>query len=128
MLGDSNPTKSRLEKCGGTKVRDPFGEKMEDFISDLDLLDVPLKNGKYTWSNKRARVGHIAERLDIFLVSSLFIQQNILPASFSLPLVVFDLKPIVLTLTQHENLIPIRFCFNLHWLQDGKLIELIKTI
>ena len=48
IAGDFNTTKSQLEKCGGTKIRDPFGEKMEDLISDLDLMDTPLKNGKYT--------------------------------------------------------------------------------
>ena len=31
--GDFNTTKSQPEKPGGTKVRDPFGEKMEDLIS-----------------------------------------------------------------------------------------------
>ena len=59
IVGDFNTTKSQLEKHGGTKVKDPFGEKMEDLISDMDLLDIPLKNGKYTWSNIRPGVGHI---------------------------------------------------------------------
>ena len=45
---DFNTTKTQLEKRGGTKVRDPFGDKMEDLISYLDLLDIPLNNRKYT--------------------------------------------------------------------------------
>ena len=48
IVGDFNTTKSQLEKHGGIKVRNPFGEKMEDMISDLALLDTPLKNEKYT--------------------------------------------------------------------------------
>ena len=40
---------------------------------DLDLLDIPLRNEKYTWSNRRTGIGHIATRLDKFLVSSTFL-------------------------------------------------------
>ena len=45
---DFHTTKSQLDKWGGTKVGDPFGEKMEDLVSYLDLLDIPLRNRKYT--------------------------------------------------------------------------------
>ena len=48
IVGDFNTTKTQSEKRGGTKVRDPFGENMEDLMVDLDLLDIPLRNGKYT--------------------------------------------------------------------------------
>ena len=43
---------------------------MEDLIADLDLLDISLRNMKYTWSNKRVEIRHVATRLDRFLVSS----------------------------------------------------------
>ena len=33
-------------------IRDPFGEKLEDLMAELDLLDPMPKNGKFTWSNK----------------------------------------------------------------------------
>jgi hypothetical protein len=52
---------------------DQFGEKMDDLISDLDLFDVPPTKGMYTWNNKRAGPGHIAARLDRFLISSSFL-------------------------------------------------------
>ena len=48
LVGDVNAIKSHSEKGGGLIIRDPFREKMEDLIVDLDLLDLPLKNGKYT--------------------------------------------------------------------------------
>ena len=51
FVGDFNATKSQMEKRGGSIVRDPFGEKMEDLMADLDLLDPSLKNEKYTGSN-----------------------------------------------------------------------------
>ena len=53
LEGDFNASKSKVEKRGCSIIRNPFGEKIEDLMVDLDLLDPPLKNGKYTWSNKR---------------------------------------------------------------------------
>ena len=92
---------------------DPFGEKMEDLMADLDLLDIPLRNGKYTWSNKRTGIGHVVERLDKFLVSSTFLQKDLLPTSLALPSAVLDHKPLALILSSPTNLEPIPFRFNM---------------
>ena len=70
--GDFNANKSQVEKRGGSIVRDPFGEKMEDLMVDLDLLDPPLKNGKFTWRNKITGPSHIAARLDRFFTAPPF--------------------------------------------------------
>lgn len=43
---------------------------MEDLMNDWDLLDVKPNRGKYTLTNKRVGVNHIAARLDHFLVST----------------------------------------------------------
>ena len=69
LSGDFNATKSQAKKRGGSIIKDPFGEKMEDLMAYLDLLEPPLKNGKYTWSNKRTCPSHIVARLDRFLYS-----------------------------------------------------------
>ena len=81
IAGDFNTTKSSLEKRGGSIIRDPFDEKLEDLLAELDLLDPMPKNGKYTWSNKRVGPEHIAARLDRFLVSTTFIQKDFLPST-----------------------------------------------
>ena len=86
-----------------------------------------MKNRKYSWSNRRVGVGHIAARLDRFVVSIAFLQQNLLPASFTLPLTILDHKPIGLTLTPPANLGPIPFHFNSIWMQDGKIMDIIKN-
>ena len=109
IAGDFNTTRKQSEKCGGTKVSDPFGEKMEELMVDLDLLDIPLRNGKYTWSNKRTGIGHAAARLDIFLVSSTFLQKYILPAPLPLLSTVSYHKPIALILSPPVNLGAIPF-------------------
>ena len=41
IAGDFNATKAQSEKRGGSRVRDPYGENMEDLIYELDLLDLP---------------------------------------------------------------------------------------
>ena len=64
IAGDFNVTISADERRGGTKVRDPFGERLEDLISQWNLIDIKTKNGVYTWNNKRVGLGHIAARLD----------------------------------------------------------------
>jgi exonuclease III len=73
VAGDLNLTLRMEEKRGGTIIRDPASEWVEDLMHDWDLLDIPPENGKYTWSNKRLGPGHIAARLDRCLVHSSFL-------------------------------------------------------
>jgi hypothetical protein len=59
------------EKRGGSTIKDPFREKMEDLIVEWDMVDIKPKKGKFTWSNKRLGPGHITIRLDIFLLHNI---------------------------------------------------------
>jgi len=74
--GDFNATIHSLEKMGGSVVSDPSRKKLEELIVDQDLLDIKPIKGKYTWTNKISIRGHIAVRLDIFLVHSNLLMQN----------------------------------------------------
>ena len=56
------------EKRGGSIVRDPLRENVEDIIKDWELEDIKPVCVQFTWSNKRMGPGHIAARLDKFLV------------------------------------------------------------
>ena len=100
---------------------------MEDLIFELDLLDPPLKNGKYTWSNRMMSVGYIADRLDYFLVRTSFLQKYIILTSFALPSAASDHKHISLVLSTSANLGPIPFWFNSSWLHEEKVMGLIKN-
>ena len=62
IVGDFNVTIALAEKRGSSSVYDPYEENMEDLISMLDLIDMPLKNGKYTWNNRR--MGQVMSRPD----------------------------------------------------------------
>jgi len=72
-VGDLNLTLLSSEKREGSIVRDPARESTEDLMQDWDLLDIKPTVGKYMWSNKRVGPGHIATRLDRFLVQSSFL-------------------------------------------------------
>ena len=52
IAGDFNVTISPEEKKGGSNVRNPFGERLEDLISSWNLVDIKQRKGKYTWNNK----------------------------------------------------------------------------
>jgi exonuclease III len=84
-------------------VRDQFRERLEDLISDLDLYDVPLNKGIYTWNKRRARPGHIAARLDRFLISSAWLSLLDNPCSTNLPWAGSDHCPIRLTFEAQQN-------------------------
>ena len=64
IVGDLNITLALSEKRGGSIVRDPAREWVEDLMQEWDLIDIKPLNGKFTWSNKRIGPGHIAARLD----------------------------------------------------------------
>jgi endonuclease/exonuclease/phosphatase family metal-dependent hydrolase len=60
ITGDFNTTLHSKEKRGGSLVRDPSRENLEDLISSLDLSDIKSKKRRYTWTNRRMGKGHIA--------------------------------------------------------------------
>ena len=109
------------------KFRDPFGERLEDLISLWGLTDIKPKNGKFTWSNKRAGPGHIATRLDQFLVSTTFLQKDLLLSSHIISSATSDHKPILLSFSLPTNLGPIPFRFNHLWLNNAKTLDIIHT-
>ena len=55
IAGDFNVTLLSSEKRGGSIVRDPTREWVDDLMQDRDLLDIKPSNGKYTWSKQKSR-------------------------------------------------------------------------
>jgi len=93
---DLNVTLSQGETKGGTIVRDSICEWVENIILDWESEDIKLTRGKYTWSNKRNGPGHIAARLDRFLVQSSFLLLGLNIVSKILPFRASDHKPVSL--------------------------------
>jgi hypothetical protein len=85
---------------------------VEDLISTWDLMDIKPSRGRYTWTNKRVGPGHIAARLDRFLVQSSFLTLGLTTSSEILPNSTSDHKPITLEIKKEQGQGPIPFRFN----------------
>ena len=90
-------------------VRDPIREQVDDIISEWDLSDVISTKGQFTWTNKRLDPGHIAARLDRFLVQDSFLILGLNTTSKILPFGGSNHKPIMLQIRKDQNLGPIPF-------------------
>ena len=114
VAGDLNVTLLLDEKKGGSIFRDLAREWVEDLMSDWELEDISLINGKFTWSNKRIGPGHITARLDRFLIHSSFLTLGLMETSNILPHYTSNHKPISLSLSPGLLLgpIPFQFCPN----------------
>ncbi|KAG2689058.1 hypothetical protein I3760_09G122900 [Carya illinoinensis] len=62
--GDFNVVRFPSERSRDSRMR-PTMTEFSEFIYDLNLVDIPLLGGAFTWSNN-----HTWSRLDRFLVSS----------------------------------------------------------
>ena len=127
IAGDLNVTLAANEKKGGSIFRDPSQEWVEDTILGWDLVDIKPSNGNFTWTNKRLGPGHIAARLDRFLVHSSFLTLGLHASSKILPNCVSDHKPILLDLSVDENLGPIPFRFSPLWVHQEGFYHLVSS-
>jgi exonuclease III len=126
--GDLNVTLEAVEKKGGSIVRDPAREWVEDIMSEWELEDAKPTKWKYTWSNKRVGLGHIAARLDRFLVQCSFMLLGLTCSTSILPHSVSYHKKILLEVTHDRNLGPIPFRFSPAWLQYEGFKDLVTKI
>eukprot|EP00253_Pinus_taeda_P028778 PITA_28778 len=131
VAGDLNLTirmeeKRMEEKQGGTIIRDPAREWVEDLMQDWDLLDILPENGKYTWSNKRIGPGHIVARLDRCLVQSSFLLLGLESILHILPCSASDHKPILLEMLGHKYFGPIPFRFNPLWVKELVFLKMVQ--
>ena len=104
------------KKKGGSNVRDPFGERLEDLISLWNLVNIKQRKAKYTWNNKRSGPSHIVAILDHILVISSMLDNPLLPVSRLLTSYVSNHKPIIFSLEPIGNLGPHPFNFSPIWL------------
>jgi exonuclease III len=126
LAGDLNVTLATSEKKGGSPVRDPAREWVEDLMLDWDLEDIKPTKGKFTWTNRRSGPGHISARLDRFLLHSSFLTLGLYASSDILPSYTSDHKPISLTLSSGENLGPIPFRFSPLWVSSEGFLETVS--
>ena len=110
---------SQDEKRGGSLVRDPIREIVDEISMEWDLMDVNPTAGKYTWNNRRIGPGHIVSRLDRFLIHDTFLLMGLKLTTKILPFGGSDHKPILLEMVKDMNLGPILLLFQVYFLEDG---------
>ena len=67
--GNYNMIESLDEKQGGRSRANNDGNLLKNYIHNNWLMDIPTRNGLFTWSNKREGSQQIVSRLDRFLIS-----------------------------------------------------------
>lgn len=126
IAGDLNLTLHPSEKRGGSILRDPAREWVEDIMQDWDLLDIKPSSSKYSWSNKRMGPGHIAARLDRFFIQSSYLLLGLEPRMHILANSISDHKPIKLELLAHLDLGPIPFRFSPLSIKEPDFMQIVK--
>jgi len=89
-------------------------------------MDIPPNNGKFTWSNKRAGIHNIKERLDRILIHERIVSGFSSVKSKIVHATASDHKLVVLTLDNGRNLEPLPFKNNKAWDSKGDFRKLIK--
>ena len=128
LARDLNVILSQEEKIGGSLVKDPIREMVDDIILEWNLMDVKPSSGKYTWNNKRTGPGHIAARLDRFLIQATFLLLGLKLSSKILPFGGSDHKPILLEMENDKNLGPIPFRFSSQWAKNSDFLRFLPRL
>ena len=85
LVGDFNLITTLEEEKGGLRREEPEMEKFKDIQEELQLVDIPTINGKYTWNNRRGGNKQIASRLGRFLATENFISKDVYYKATILP-------------------------------------------
>ncbi|WJZ85876.1 hypothetical protein VitviT2T_005388 [Vitis vinifera] len=117
--GDFNVIRRSSEKMGGSSLT-PNMRDFDSFISECELLDPPLRNASFTWSNMQE--SPVCKRLDRFLYSNewglLFpkgLQEALIRRTSDHWLIVMDTNPFMWG--------PTPFRFENMWLQHTNFKE-----
>ncbi|KAK8556717.1 hypothetical protein V6N12_003112 [Hibiscus sabdariffa] len=64
VIGDLNIVANQEEKLGGALIDQNSIKWYLDFLDNTNLLEIPMKEGSFTWSNRRSEEDVILEKLD----------------------------------------------------------------
>ena len=125
IMGDFNTPLEDKEKKGGMPPDWESKQDLSNFINNLALMDVELKGGSFTWSNKRKGHDCIQVRLDRALISLDWLQSFSCRLSL-LPKIGSDHSSISLLVSPlvHRRYHPFRF--EKMWTSHPDLLDNIK--
>jgi hypothetical protein len=99
---------------------------MEDIITKEEPFDVKPSKGKYIWSNRFLVLGHIEERINLFLVHRNLLLHHYIISSKIIPSSASNHNPIAFHMQDAPEFIPLPFCSNSLWLQDPMVLSKIS--
>ncbi|XP_059070965.1 uncharacterized protein LOC131862171 [Cryptomeria japonica] len=120
---DFNAILNNDEKCGGLRMNTRVMEDFRDFVENNNLFDVVPKTGNFTWTNRRANVCRIFERLDKIFVGSFWIRASFDLESKIQPITLSDHYPVQLTCTIPLMKVKGNFKFLSMWWRDSNFEE-----
>lgn len=94
ICGDFNLTRNPLERRGRVWCR-RLSTMFNDLINTLELIDLPLANQNFTWSNMQS--SPTLAKLDRFLISTEWDQAFPLTRVVAMPRITSDHNPILLS-------------------------------
>ncbi|KAK8589929.1 hypothetical protein V6N12_024318 [Hibiscus sabdariffa] len=95
VMGDSNIVIKQDEKLGGNLYDLEQAKWLSEFIDTGELIEMPLKGGFFTWSNRRSEDDAILEKLDRVLVNHAWLEQFNRAEGFLEPAIGSDHGPII---------------------------------
>ncbi|XP_057836070.2 uncharacterized protein LOC131046358 [Cryptomeria japonica] len=125
LAGDFNAVLSLEEKRGGLPRLGPAADMFRTNVDSLALMDVKPSNGIFTWNNRQSGPEAIAQRLDRFLVSCSWVRGSLVICSEILDWRGSDHWPIKFSTSAFPNPKNPPFKFQLMWLRDPSLGDLV---
>ncbi|KAK9000663.1 hypothetical protein V6N11_081152 [Hibiscus sabdariffa] len=126
VIGDLNVVASQDKKMGGALIDQTSAKWYLDFLDITNLLEIPMKGGMFTWSNKRSGEDVILEKLDRALAtvewSALFDRAIVLVEAA----IASDHCPLVLCTDGLSRRSKREFKFESKWITEEECYNVIK--
>ncbi|KAL4304565.1 hypothetical protein GQ457_10G010000 [Hibiscus cannabinus] len=125
LMGDSNIVISQSEKLGGRPFDPRQTTSFQTLLDECGLLEMPLKGGPFTWSNRRIEDNSILEKIDRIFFNISWSSNFKKALGIIEPAVGSDHSPIVLLLKGMSKKYRKDFKFESKWLLENDCKDLI---
>ncbi|KAL3641647.1 hypothetical protein CASFOL_012462 [Castilleja foliolosa] len=125
MMGDFNSILSQSEKKGGSPFACSSTHNLSNELNSLNLVDLGFSGHPFTWSNKRAGIDNIQQRLDRGVANTTWITNHPLSSILHLDAIASDHRPIYLDTNPIQKL-PTPFRYENMWADDPTCFDTIS--
>ena len=126
VIGDFNLIGEVADKMGGNQHISKSIDELQNFISNANLLEVPFKGVKYTWTNNRDEAHHARERIDRALVNADWMELHPQSVLTHGPIIGSDHTPLILK-TKFQPLVKRKFRFETMWSRSEQCENVIRS-